>query len=584
MFRSAWFRALVILSSIIVLGAVVLTSVKKPPPETSPDECISCHGNITNVGKSHPISAFGCYKCHGGNPYATNKKVAHEDMVSNPALLNLSNSSCEKCHPHVAERVKNSIMNTMEGIINETNYQLGGTKNPFGTITVSELEEQKNKRSFAIQYFRKMCGACHIDQPQSIFPKTARRGGGCVDCHAVFSKKNHHIVLTTRIPSSNCVKCHNRSNRIGLSYFGRFESPGYGTPYENGHFSHRILGGSRYWYPLTPDVHEKAGMGCIDCHTSVGVMGNGQRKLRMWYQEDIECIDCHKPQLGQANPLAEKLAFYNGKVPTPHIIAYTHRFHTPLYNVQEKGKKIILYLKKSGKPITVPTLNSKPYHTLKFHKKLSCQACHSKWMPECYGCHVAEFQTAKQFDWVSHRITAPAFREFSSFYRHSIQLGVSYNGKITPFGPGCQTFVTQYSGKRNIHQFHSVAFAPWDPHTTQLKARSCANCHINPVTLGLGRGTLFISHGNIEFYPIFKSKTSGLPISYPLDATESITGKPYVKTSMPGEHPFTGKELRRIIGAWKCIICHDKYSDPIYRNFKQSLKMFREGVTKCLRK
>jgi hypothetical protein len=54
----------------------------------------------------------------------------------------------------------------------------------------------------------------------------------------------NHARYTTRIPTANCLKCHNRSNRIGLSYEGIFESEGYGTPYRHGKRSHLLQPGN----------------------------------------------------------------------------------------------------------------------------------------------------------------------------------------------------------------------------------------------------------------------------------------------------------------------------------------------------
>ena len=49
------------------------------------------------------------------------------------------------------------------------------------------------------------------------------------------AKKNRpHPLVVKQVPEENCIRCHNRSGRIGLSYIGVYESEGYGTPYEQG--------------------------------------------------------------------------------------------------------------------------------------------------------------------------------------------------------------------------------------------------------------------------------------------------------------------------------------------------------------
>ncbi len=583
MLQSAWFKTIALPASVVIIIAVAMQLTHKNRKITYPDQCVSCHTKIKNVGKSHPISVFGCASCHGGNKYATNKEIAHKGMLLNPSNLNNAEKSCGKCHPDILKRVKNSVMTTNEGIINDTNFQLGFTKNPHGSLSVNNLKQVGAKNNFAIKYYRKMCAACHVNQNRKIFKQYGfvERGGGCADCHVAKDKEKQCNALTTHIPDKNCLKCHNRSGRIGLAYFGHFESTGYGTPYKNGLLSRKIAKENRYWYKLSPDIHQKDGLSCIDCHTSIGVMGTNHRHKRMWGQVDIECNDCHEPKLGPPDALAKKLLFLNGKIPKSGLMAYTNKFHTYLYNVQKINGKVYFYFKKTGKRVAMPIFKKKAYHTLSFHKRLSCQACHSSWAQSCYGCHVAYFKNGKQYDWIAHKITSGSFSEFNSFYRHSISLGISYNKKIMPFVPGCQTFVTKYLSSGTIKQFHKITFAPIAPHTTLLKSRSCATCHINPVTLGLGQGTLYIKNGKIDFTPIYQSKASGLPIDYPLDSFASLSEKFQVLYSMLKERSFNKTELHHIIFAWRCIICHDKYSDKIYINYKKSVKLFDEGLTKC---
>ncbi len=584
MLRSAWFRWIAVISALFVVVVVAFKfSLEKKTTIKAVDSCVVCHSNIKTIGKSHPISVFGCATCHGGNRYATDKNVAHKGMVKNPARLEYASKYCAKCHSDVIDRVEKSIMATNKGIIGVLNKKyLGIDSYP----SIEEIKELKTD-NLTVNYFRKMCAACHINQLQSIFSKQKVRGGGCVDCHGVKEKNNPHTILTTRIPSSNCLKCHNRSNRIGLAYFGQFQSAGYGTPYKHGEFSHVIKGGGRYYLKLHADIHwQKAHLECIDCHTEHGIMGDGYEHKRFEDQVVIQCEDCHSPQFGKPNELAKLLAQTNAKIPLRDglEIAYTHKDFRPIYNLQkDKNGKILFYRKLDGKPMEMKLMSNKPYHTLDIHKKLSCQACHSEWMPSCYGCHVANFKNKKQFDWLLHKPTKGAFREFSSFNRFSHPtLGVGWKGKIMPFAPGCQSFVTVYSnGIKPEKQFYRLFFASWDPHTTQLKSRSCTDCHFNPTTLGLGRGSLHIKDNKIIFSPVYNSRLSGLPIDFPLDAFVNIEGKQLQGVSIKTERAFNKKEINSIVSAYSCILCHGSYSDKVYKDFKKSKRLFLEGKTPC---
>jgi len=253
-----------------------------------------------------------------------------------------------------------------------------------------------------------------------------------------------------------------------------------------------------------------------------------------------------------------------------------------LYNVQKEQNRTTFFRKSDGKRFNLIKMSNKPYHTLAIHKRLDCSACHSSWAPSCYGCHEVYFKKGKQFDWVERKSTKGQWQELRSFLRwESPSLGIGYNKKIMPFAPGCQVIGTIFKSKK-VEKFHHMAMAGWDPHTTQLKSRTCVDCHFNPATLGLGRGNLNIIDGNITFQPIYNSVQSGMPFSYPIDAFVSPKGKQFQSTSRKEARSFNLGELNRIVGAYKCIICHNTYNDKIYKDFNKSKKLFYSGKTKCL--
>ncbi len=554
---------------------------------SSPDQCMSCHSSTTNMDKSHPIEVFGCFKCHGGNRYATNKKDAHRGVVLNPSRLEYANRFCGECHSDVVKRVSSSMMQSQNGILNVLKFQWGELSTPIGLEGVVELKD-KNSTSLAESHFRKACASCHVNQHEDVFDdKKYARGGGCVDCHRIekgHQEKNHyvHSKLSSKIPSKNCLKCHNRSNRIGISYFGKFESEGYGTPYKHGEFSHK-LDGSRFYYELPADIHHtKAGLDCIDCHTEKGVMGDGKKNHHMEDAEDIKCNDCHKPKFKKADSLAVMLSDLNGNIPETKSIAYTNKKNSPIYNLQKDKNSTKFYRKRDGKAFDMSNMSNKPYHTLDIHKRLDCTSCHSSWVPSCYGCHEVYFENGKQFDWVKREVTKGSWQEFRSFLRfESPSLGVGYNKKIMPFAPGCQVIGTLFKDKK-VEKFHAMAMAGWDPHTTQKEVRSCEDCHFNPASLGLGRGNLDIKNNRIFFEPFYNSKKSGMPFSYPIDGFVSSDGKQFQTTSRKDARSFNKKELQKIVGAYKCILCHDRYSDKIYKDFNKSKILFNSGKTVCL--
>jgi hypothetical protein len=586
--------ALIIAVAVIFFS--LLNQIQKPITKPAkPDQCMSCHANTTDMDRSHPNEIFGCAKCHGGNKFATDKEIAHQGMVLNPSRLEHAHRFCGECHKEIIKRVNGSMMNTGNGILNVLRYQWGEIELPKGHTGIDDIRgKSKEDISLAEDHFRKACASCHVNQDESVFDDPLyAKGGGCADCHRIShtiiennssKPKINHSKFSTKIPSKNCLKCHNRSNRIGLSYFGKFESEGYGTPYKNGEFSHK-LDQNRFYYELPADIHHtKAGLDCIDCHSEKGVMGDGKKHHHMEDAVDINCKDCHLPKFKPADELAQTLNDLNDEVPDAAAIAYTNKKDSPLYHVQKTDQNTqVLYRKKDGKKFELSKMSDNPYHTLAIHKRLECTSCHSSWMPSCYGCHEVYFEDGKQFDWVEKKMTKGEWQEFRSFLRfESPSLGIGYNKKIMPFAPGCQVIGTVFKDKK-IEQFHSMAMAGWDPHTTQKSARKCIDCHFNPAALGLGRGDLDIKNTQIHFTPLYNSTKSGQPFSYPIDGFVSVDGKQFQSTSRENARSFNKKELTKIVEAYKCILCHNRYEDNIYKDFNQSKKLFNQGKTPCLK-
>ena len=422
-----------------------------------------------------------------------------------------------------------------------------------------------------------------------------RRGGGCSDCHVVDEIKEKrlkgvpvsHPRITTRIPSENCVKCHNRSARMGLSYFGRFESAGYGTPYKGDGLSPRKLSGGRFYLSFAPDIHfEKAKMTCIDCHTATGLMGDGKRHKRMAEQVDITCEACHAPRFRKtAGPdtLEARLAFLNKKVPALEKkgIAVSRK-GTPLYNVQQNGDETLFYRKADGRKIPFKMVSGVSYHVLKGHERLSCQACHSPLVPQCYGCHLTYRTSENQRDWISGEKTPGKWIENRSYLRfQKPSLGIRGDGRVYPLSP-CQVFFNAFDSSGNLikkRSFINLNLSAFDPHTTRKTSRTCLDCHADPKTLGLGEGILYQRGDERIFRPTYDAAANELGLPFALDQLVDIYGKPLQKGSSNGVRPFDCTELERILRVKPCLGCHKSYEDRIYENFEKSLHRFKTHKT-----
>ncbi len=543
------------------------------------ENCLICHDSVPAPDNNHSKEALGCSSCHLGNPYATKEKEAHRGMIKNPANLPYATITCGKCHKDQVERVKHSIMATNAGLINTLRYQWGELPRPEDTIDIYNLKSLPI--SLAVSHYRKFCATCHIwKRLNDLRGEIGTRGGGCVDCHLI--KERGHNALTIQIPSKNCTKCHNRSARIGLSYYGIYESEGYGTPFENGVPNNDTLSSGRFYRHLIPDIHSEYGLECIDCHTSTGLMGTGKEYPHVEDQVDITCEDCHDPVFVTVTSDSDSaiiLARLNGKISVRigDSVAITRKRKTELYNVKKENGKVFLFRKLHGDSILIKMLSKAPYHTLKGHEDLSCQACHTSWIPQCYGCHDVYREKLKQLDKLSYKRTPGRWMERRSYLRYEHPVLVhSPDGKIFPAAPGCQVYLTVLNGERVDSTAHHFALAFFDPHTTRKASRSCEDCHLNPKTIGLGVGNLSIRGESLIFTSIYDSESSGLKIS--LESFISTSGNPIQRGSRPDVKPLSLEEIKKILTVGFCIQCHSSYSDPIYENFKESFKKFNSGV------
>ena len=593
--KKAWIPIILSISAFVVIR---IDTLRERPEDHVAEGCVFCHATTADPDPSHPVAAFACAVCHLGNAYSMDKDRAHAGMVRNPGDLRVADRTCGRaeCHPDLVKRVKNSIMATNKGILRVIQKQWVGTETI--PVEVKDLLGENPPHNTAIDHYRKMCGGCHLwKEREQGLGEVGRRGGGCSDCHIVDKarrpgapgEKEDHPEITTRIPPENCVKCHNRSARIGLSYFGKFESAGYGTPHEAGGLSGRRLSGNRFYMQLAADVHfSRAGMTCIDCHTAVGLMGDGKAYDRMRDQVDITCRACHDPVFtaeSAPDDLARRLVSLNRQVPSlsgerPARTAGG----TPLYNLRAAPGGARFYRKNDGVALDMKLASpAKPHHRLPGHKRLSCQACHSAWIPQCYGCHIDYRPDETQHDWITGEDRPGRWRETRSYIRFSEPaLGVAATGRISPVAP-CQVFVSFFddAGQHLPGQsIRTLTMSAFDPHTTGAASRTCLDCHVNPKTIGLGEGILNRRDGGYAFRPTFDSAASGLGISFPLDAYVTPAGEPLQTDSREGVRPFNREEIGRTLGVAPCLGCHDTYDDSVYGDFTGSLERFEsdEGL------
>lgn len=568
--------ALIFLPVLIgLLGYLALReTMTKRPAElavTTPgyvEMCLACH-TTEKLDTAHDARLIGCSPCHLGDAMSVDKEQAHQGMVLNPGDLRVVERTCgiEGCHPADPHKVKNSLMATNRGILATLLYYWGEADTQNGDFSVEELMAS-GKTSLALDYYRKLCGTCHLWK-QKYEPADApiffqEKGGGCTACHFVLpdgaspstitrfaktdyvpgiDKKKPHPLIVKKIPEDNCIRCHNRSGRIGLSYAGIYEAEGYGTPYEKGGPSAQQLAGERFYLKIAEDVHHQKGMSCIDCHTRDEIMGDGTRYAHYEEQLEISCEMCHAPTPG------------------------TTRKNKPVNNIVKKDDRFLLVGKNDAKerPLNLPKPDACAYPG---HKRLTCESCHSTWVPQCYGCHVKRDDRETHLDTLSMEETQGWWEEGRSYIRYEKPMLGVWGEEIVIVTPGCQDVVTLVNKEGKVSGgFNRFTMAAINPHTTQAKGRSCADCHASPKSVGLGEGTVSKEGGQWRFTPLDQGIDTLSGRTVGLDTFVTIDGKPLQHGSRPNLRPFNGEELRRILRVGLCLQCHPDLKDPAYRDY-----------------
>jgi hypothetical protein len=593
------------------LFAVILTVFSHTAVAVNPEDagCLKCHEGIENIAEKPDMemAALTCIACHKGNAKGETAEDAHKGMYANPSDFRVVDETCKECHEEIVEHSKKSMHATMSGMISGTRYPWAAqnTKNAIyatyavedkdGTIpmekgAVKSLKQipiydpsklMSTTNHPADDYLKDQCLRCHL-WSSGHERDGDYRGSGCVACHMVYSDngtyeggdkaipkdqkdrpKIHRI--TNKIPEYQCIHCHNRGGRTGVSFIGTMESDGYGSPWstEPGKKGGKKLHG-KYYNHLTADVHYENGMTCIDCHTGLDMHGDGNIYNKKWQAVEIECEDCH----GTAD------AYSNLK----------SSWGNPLTNLKKKGSEIILTSKMDGQERVVSQtkdiikkgseLAQAAMGIATHMNKLECYACHAKWVPQCYGCHAQQNLGKKSSGWIYTKTpediskagtkanrgsSTYQWKETRSYLRWETPvLGINSEGKVSPFMPGCQAIVTQIGpdGKAILHNkvfttydgFSGLAQNPVQPHTISRESRTCEDCHASRKAVGLGTG-------------IYNPKANGIDIPFELERIVDENGKQIQATNHIGARPFNKEEQARIMRVNTCIACHKDNAD-----------------------
>ena len=277
--------------------------------------CLTCHANLPEISPSHPVEAFGCVLCHGGERLALEADLAHSSMRGgkNPSDLSVVEESCGglECHSGAAaagrdhiQRVMTSIQTTYAGAITSLRYTFGAQADQtpyFGAraTTDTSLPSQTSiltlaaydpavESSSSLQQIGVNCLSCHINATPRDGEAYARYTG-CAACHTPPSPQpspegrgsTEVHTLTTAAAYTQCNTCHNRGNYDlrAMSFVERGDDP--------------VTRLAAYYQPIAQFTQCEYTLDCIDCHTRGEGMGDGDIHATMQDIQYIQCKTCH---------------------------------------------------------------------------------------------------------------------------------------------------------------------------------------------------------------------------------------------------------------------------------------------------
>ena len=556
------------------------------------ETCLDCHKDYIGLTGSHDPAKIGCSSCHLGNAKEKDKEKSHLGMVLIPGNLKNAHLTCSssKCHFNELDRINKSLMTTNSGIISIDKHVFG--ENP----DIDSFFHIKNiGMSAADVHIKNLCANCHLGKEKKNYAVIGElsRGGGCIACHLDYKGKQvnindkFHPAIDLNIGNEKCFGCHSRSSRISTSYEGWAETDLAKEEIKDRTGKFRVLSDNRVFTYAGNDVHHKAGLLCIDCHSSHEVMGNGKHYKHSSEAVKISCSDCHPPEKFSSVSI-NNLDLYASL--DYHIRKYKERTKKVIITKKDKIPLVNTYFDNKDNPYLISKISQK-MHKLNVppakcsgdlvHENLDCNMCHSAWAPNCIGCHT-EFQQNYKNSGEGKWVELIDGFGFSPPVMGMKMKGQTY--KISPAIPGMimtldkTGFQSKNQGKK--YDFFRL-FSPVSPHTTSRLSRSCVSCHNDPSALGYGSGTLKLKTSENSsiwlFIPAYENSAfDGLPqdawIGFMKDHDYKIkySARKYFK-------PLNKKIQTKVLEVGKCIYCHkaDKkfLSEMIQGNYKIMLKM-----------
>jgi hypothetical protein len=325
-------------------------------------------------------------------------------------------------------------------------------------------------------------------------------------------------------------------------------------------------------------------------------MGDGKLYAHKEVQVKIKCEDCHF--IEQPETLSyQDLDPESGKIiaqrkwqvkDTRFILGRESKL--PMVNawLDTTGKAVLKIKSKDTLLILKPPFPVCSGGTA--HQSLSCESCHTSWVPQCIGCHNTYDPQSKGYDMLEYKEKTGTWVEHvGRFMAELPALGIVEDSlglkQVKTFTPGMVLSIDTSSfksdKKNEPYLFHRL-YAPISAHTTVRESRSCISCHLDPLAIGYGRGELVydISTGKGKW--IFRNRFAlNTNDQLPEDAwTGFLSERNGISATRENARPFNLEEQKAILLVGACLTCHDEDS----RVMKESLNDFSVLIKKVSKK
>ena len=460
------------MKSIIIIISLLIISFSR-----ADEACTNCHVTFES---SCGLQCTDCHNSSKADYIPSIQNGIHPAVIQNPSDERWWNEKCLSCHKMQINAFKETTHYSAANIIGQTRYLWGKTddisceSDEWKTLISENAAKGHSPAQLIDNLLAKKCLSCHFASDAKNESTGKKRNSGCAACHIPLDQNSGKPLfghkMQKAISDTVCLTCHN-GNHVGADYYGYFEQD-YHTDYSMPYGSKPIFGA--YQYRLSSDVHQQAGLNCTDCHRSVKTAGHKYSAL--------SCEQCHGGFNQTENTQAKKF-----------------------------NKEIIAHKK--------------------FHKNISCSACHAQWSYQDYGLHLfldesnsydmwantvvqGDYQVtlflnrvlsmeedkrpfAESANRLSAKISPGIWYKGWTFRRwEEPVLGINENGKYSIIRPLYQYFITYVDSNENVWLDSKIpqkkdgtkgwAWDSYSPHTIGKSGRNCESCHGNSKAAGLG--------------------------------------------------------------------------------------------------